>query len=110
MLTSPVEMPNGTLDLLVLRVLLMGPQHGWAVCQRIQQVSNNAIQLQQGSLYPALQRLERRHWIKSRWGATGNNRRARYYELTPAGREQLEMEKDNWQRLTAAVAQILETA
>lgn len=110
MLTSPIEMPNGTVDLLVLRVLLMGPQHGWAVCQRIQQVSRNAIQLQQGSLYPALQRLERRRWIKSKWGASENNRRARFYELTPAGHKQLEAEEDNWRRLTEAVAQILATA
>ncbi len=105
-----VSMPNGTLDLLVLRVLLTGPQHGWAVCQRILQVSGNVIQLQQGTLYPALQRLERRRWIKSRWATTDNNRRARFYELTPAGREQLEAEENNWRRLTAAVDQILGTA
>jgi PadR family transcriptional regulator PadR len=110
MLASPIEMPNGTLDLLVLRVLLMGPQHGWAVCQRIQQVSDNAIQLQQGTVYPALQRLERQGWIKSRWAATENNRRARYYELTSAGRKQLETETANWRRLTATINQILETA
>jgi transcriptional regulator len=104
-----LDLPQGTLDLLMLRTLSLGSQHGWAVAQRIQQISGDVLQIQQGSLYPALHRLERRGWIKSRWGASENNRRARFYELTAAGRKQLQHEESNWQRLTTAVAQILET-
>ncbi|PYX98050.1 MAG: PadR family transcriptional regulator [Acidobacteria bacterium] len=83
--------------------------HGWAISERIQQISNEVLQVQQGSLYPALHRLERRGWIKARWGTSENNRRAKYYELTRAGRKQLESEQDSWRKLTTAVAQILET-
>jgi transcriptional regulator len=102
-----VDLPQGTLDLLVLRVLDLAPQHGWGISERIQQISASALQVQQGSLYPALHRLERRGWIKAEWKTTENNRRARFYELTRAGRKQLATETDEWNRLTAAVALFL---
>jgi PadR family transcriptional regulator len=105
-----IDLPQGTLDLLILRTLALGPNHGWAISERIHQISSKVLQIQQGSLYPALHRLERRGWIKARWGASENNRRAKYYELTDAGRKQLETEKDEWQKLAAAVAQVLGTA
>src|SRR5712664_2981755 len=98
-----IDLPQGTLDLLVLKTLALGPQHGWAISERIQQISSNVLQVQQGSLYPALHRLERRGWIKARWGASENNRHAKYYELTTAGRKQLERETDAWRALAAAV-------
>ena len=104
-----IELPQGTLDLLILRTIALGPQHGWAISQRIQQVSSDVLQVQQGSLYPALHRLERRGWIESSWDVSDNNRRAKYYQLTPAGRRQLETETQTWQKLVAAVAQVLET-
>src|SRR5437763_13783741 len=104
-----IDLPQGTLDLLILRTLALEPQHGWAISERIHQVSSQALFVQQGSLYPALHRLERKGWIKARWGASENNRRAKYYELTRAGRKQLESEQDSWRKLTTAVAQILET-
>jgi len=97
-------------DLLILRTLSLGPNHGWAISERIHQISSKVLQVQQGSLYPALHRLERRGWIKARWGASDNNRRAKYYELTTAGRKQLEAEKSQWKKLSAAVAQVLEGA
>jgi PadR family transcriptional regulator, regulatory protein PadR len=104
-----LDLPQGTLDLLILRTLSLGPQHGWAVSERVQQMSSDVLRIQQGSLYPALHRLERKGWIKARWGASENNRRAKYYELTKNGQRQLEVEKDAWQKLTAAVAQVLGT-
>ena len=104
-----VDLPQGTLDLLILRTLALEPQHGWAISERIQQVSRDVLQVQQGSLYPALHRLERRGWIKAHWGTSENNRRAKYYELTRAGRRQLETETGAWRALTAAVDHILET-
>jgi transcriptional regulator len=105
-----IDLPQGTLDLLILRTLALDPQHGWAISERVQQISSDVLQIQQGSLYPALHRLERRGWIKARWGASENNRRAKYYELTRSGRKQLQAETTAWRKLTAAVAQILETA
>lgn len=102
-----LDLPQGTLDLLILRTLAIGPQHGWAISERVQQVSGEVLRIQQGSLYPALHRLERRGWIKARWGTSDNNRRARYYELTKAGHKQLAAEQDAWETLTAAVAQVL---
>src|SRR5215470_14188211 len=105
-----IDLPQGTLDLLILRTLSLKPLHGWAVSVRIQQISSDVLRVQQGSLYPALHRLERRGWIKARWGKSENNRRAKFYEITKAGRRQLEIEQDTWQKLTAAVSQILETA
>jgi len=105
-----IDLPQGTLDLLILRTLALEPQHGWAISERIQQISSDVLRVRQGSLYPALHRLERRGWIKARWGTSENNRRAKYYELTKTGRKQLEVEKDAWDKLTAAVAQVLGTA
>src|SRR5271157_5590397 len=104
-----IELPQGTLDLLILRTLALEPQHGWAISERIHQISSDVLLIQQGSLYPALHRLERRGWIKAKWGTSENNRRAKYYELTRAGQKQLEVETESWQRLTAAVALILES-
>lgn len=105
-----IDLPQGTLDLLILRTVALEPQHGWAISERIQQISSDVLRVQQGSLYPALHRLERRGWIRARWGTSENNRRAKYYELTKTGRKQLEVEKDAWDKLTAAVAQVLGTA
>ena len=105
-----LDLPQGTLDLLILKALSLGPQHGWAISERLHQVSHATLLVQQGSLYPALHRLERRGWIKARWGASDNNRRAKYYELTRPGRKQLEAEADTWSRLTAAVALVLRMA
>src|SRR6202166_2830049 len=105
-----IDLPQGTLDLLILKTLALGPQHGWAISERIQQISQDVLTVQQGSLYPALHRLERRGWIKARWGASENNRRAKFYELTAAGRKQLGREQSAWNKLTAAVAQVLKIA
>ena len=105
-----VDLPQGTLDLLILRTLVTGAEHGWAISERIHQVSSKVLQVHQGSLYPALHRLERRGWISAKWGTSENNRRAKYYELTKKGRKQLEAEQDEWKKLAAAVAQVLETA
>ena len=104
---SRIDLPQGTLDLLILRTLSLEPQHGWGISERVQQMSSEVLCIQQGSLYPALHRLERRGWIKARWGTSENNRRARYYELTKAGRKQFEAEAGLWKRLTAAVNQVL---
>jgi|SRR4051812_31764397 len=104
-----IELPQGTLDLLILKTLGLGAQHGWAISERVQQISRDVLQIQQGSLYPALHRLERRGWIKARWGTSENNRRAKYYELTKSGQRQLKAEESAWRKLTAAVAQVLET-
>ena len=105
-----IDLPQGTLDLLILRTLALEPLHGWAVSERLQQISSDLLRVQQGSLYPALHRLERRGWIKSRWGTSENNRRAKFYELTKIGRRQLEIERDAWEKLMAVVRQILEMA
>jgi PadR family transcriptional regulator PadR len=101
---------QGTLDLLILKTLLLEPMHGWGIAQRIQQVSKEVLQVQQGSLYPALYRLERKGLIEAEWGASENNRRAKYYQLTRAGREQLQKELAEWERLSSAVALILQRA
>jgi len=103
-----IELPQGTLDLLILKALALRPQHGWAVSERIQQISKDVLRVQQGSLYPSLHRLERRGWIKARWAASENNRRAKYYELTRTGRKQLEIETKAWRKLTSAVDQVLD--
>jgi len=105
-----IELPQGTLDLLILKTLALGPQHGWAVSVRVRQISGEVLTIQQGSLYPALHRLQRRGWIKARWGTSDNNRRAKYYELTRSGAKQLEAEKIAWRKLAAAVSQVLGTA
>jgi PadR family transcriptional regulator PadR len=105
------EVLPGTLDLLVLKTLeTIGPMHGWGLAQRIQQVSEDVLQLNQGTLYPALLRLEQRGWVTSKWAVTENNRRARYYSITRAGRKQLQEETDNWDRMTAVINRILERA
>jgi PadR family transcriptional regulator PadR len=102
-----IDLPQGTLDLLILRTLGRGPEHGWGISERVQQMSSDVLCIQQGSLYPALHRLERRGWIKAEWGTSDNNRRAKFYELTADGLKQLETEKEEWNRLAAAVAQVL---
>jgi PadR family transcriptional regulator PadR len=107
---SRIDLPQGTLDLLILRTLSLEPQHGWAISQRIQQTTGDVLQVQQGSLYPALHRLERKGWIKASWHQTENNRRARYYNLTAKGRKHLDSEREAWHKLVAAVGQVLETA
>lgn len=103
-----LDLPQGTLDLLILKAVSLAPLHGWAISERIADVSHAALQVPQGSLYPALHRLERRGWIAAQWGVSDNNRRAKYYELTRSGRRQLEEEADDWRRLTAAVALVLD--
>ena len=105
-----LELPQGTLDLLILKAIALEPQHGWAISERLHQISSATLQIRQGSLYPALHRLQRRGWIKAHWGMSDNNRRAKYYELTRKGRAQLDAETSAWRRLTAAIAQVLETA
>jgi PadR family transcriptional regulator PadR len=109
-MSPSVEILQGTLDLLVLKTLALEPMHGWGIAQRIQQVSREVLQIQQGSLYPALFRLERKGLICAEWGASENNRRAKYYSLTKAGREQLEKEVADWDTMSAAVALILQRA
>jgi|ERR1700691_1534801 PadR family transcriptional regulator PadR len=104
------ELLQGTLDLLILKTLALGPQHGYGVSLRIQQISREALQVRQGSLYPALHRLEHRGWIASDWGESENNRRAKFYRLTTSGKKRLEVEETNWERLSEAIRLILETA
>ena len=103
-----LDLPQGTLDLLILKALSLEPMHGWAISERLHQVSRTTLQIPQGSLYPALHRLERRGWIKPEWGASENNRKAKYYQLTHAGRKQLGAEAHAWERLTKAVGLILD--
>jgi PadR family transcriptional regulator PadR len=107
--TQRIDLPQGTLDLLILRTLSLGRQHGWAISERVQQISSDVLKIQQGSLYPALHRLERRGWIKASWGTSDNNRRAKFYELTAAGRKRLRQETDNWNRLVTAIGSALGT-
>ncbi len=106
-MTGHIDLPQGTLDLLILRTVALGPQHGWAISERVQQMSSDVLRIQQGSLYPALHRLERRGLIKAHWGTSDNNRRAKFYELTGTGRRQLDADQKAWDKLTAAVAQVL---
>ncbi|HIE92442.1 MAG TPA: PadR family transcriptional regulator [Acidobacteria bacterium] len=105
---SRTDLLQGTLDLLVLKTLSTGARHGWGISQRIHQMSKDVLQVNQGSLYPALHRLEQQGWIRARWGKSENNRQAKYYELTPRGRRQLDEEIENWVRLSTAVAGIVE--
>jgi PadR family transcriptional regulator PadR len=104
------DLLQGTLDMLILKTLALEPMHGWGISQRIQQISNGVLSINQGSLYPALYRLEQQGWITSEWGNSENNRQAKFYELTKAGRKQLTEETENWERLSTAIGQILETA
>ncbi len=110
---SPVqrtELLQGTLDMLILKIVALGPVHGYGISQRIQQISKEVLQVQQGSLYPALHRLEKRAWIEAEWGESESGRQAKFYKLSPLGRKQLAMEKASWRRLSDAVTLILETA
>ena len=107
---SRLDLLQGTLDLLILRTLRLTEMHGWAISERIQQISGDVLQVNQGSLYPALHRLEHRGWIRAKWGLSELGRRARFYELTAGGRKQLEVERENWARLTAAIGRVLESA
>jgi PadR family transcriptional regulator PadR len=106
-MSRPTDLVQGTLDLLILKTLALGPMHGWAIAQRIQQLSKDVLQVQQGSLYPALHRLEQQAWIEAEWGESDNNRRAKFYSLTGAGRRQLEHETINWERLSTAISAIV---
>jgi len=107
---KPTDLIQGMLDLLILRTLQLEPLHGWAVAQRIRQLSKDVLQVQQGSLYPALHRLEARGWIRAEWKASEKGRRAKYYTLTAAGRKQLGREQDDWARLSSAIALVLKKA
>ena len=107
---SKTDLLQGTLDLLILKTLALEPMHGWGIAHRIEQVSEAVLSVQQGSLYPALHRLEKQGWIASEWKTTENNRAARYYRLTPAGRRQLHDETENWARVSTAIAKVLGTA
>jgi transcriptional regulator len=103
------DLPQGTLDLLILKTLALEPQHGWAISERLHQISHATVQVRQGSLYPALHRLERRGWIKARWATSEHNRRAKYYELTRRGHAQLEDQTDAWRALAAAINAVIDT-
>src|ERR1051325_8211257 len=105
-----IDLLQGTLDMLVLKTLSRGPAHGYAIARWIQQTTDDALRLEEGTLYPALYRMERKGWIASRWGLSENNRRARYYRLTPAGRKQLEAESTAWASISLAIAKIMRTA
>jgi PadR family transcriptional regulator, regulatory protein PadR len=107
---SKSDLLQGTLDVLILKVVALGPIHGYAIAQRLQQMSGDVLQVQQGSLYPALHRLEKRRWLKAEWAATDTGREARFYSLTRLGRQQLEEQRANWDRLSAAISGILRTA
>ena len=107
-MSKPTDLVQGTLDLLILKTLALEPMHGWGIAQRIRQVSGEVLQVNQGALYPALHRLEQSGRIRAKWGESDNNRRAKFYSLTPAGRKYLEREQANWQRLSTAIGVVLE--
>jgi PadR family transcriptional regulator, regulatory protein PadR len=107
---KPIDLVQGTLDLLILKSLALEPQHGWAIAARIRQLSNGVLLVQQGSLYPALQRLEHQGWIAAKWGVSDQKRRAKFYSLTRAGRKQLVREAASWERLAAAITFVVRTA
>ena len=109
-MTKPTDLVQGTLDLLIMRTIATEQLHGWAIAQRIQLLSKDVLQVNQGSLYPALQRLERQGWLTADWGMSETNRRARFYRLTAAGRRRLEQERADWERLSAAISLVLRTA
>ena len=108
-MSKPTDLVQGTLDLLILKTVALEPMHGWAVAQRIRQVSGNVLQVNQGALYTALHRLEQQGWIQAEWGESENNRRAKYYSLTKAGKKYLQKEEANWQRLSTAIGLVLKT-
>ena len=103
-----LDLPQGTLELLILKTLALGPRHGWGISERVRQVSGEVLEIRQGSLYPALHRLERRGWIAAPWGTSEHNRRAKYYTLTAKGRRQLRSDVEAWRALTTAVGQVLD--
>ena len=105
-----LDLPQGTLDLLILKTLSWGPAHGYAVARWIEEITNDGLQIEEGSLYPALYRLERRGWIEAEWGISENNRKAKFYQLTPSGRAALRSEQSSWERYTRAVANVLQPA
>jgi PadR family transcriptional regulator PadR len=109
-MSDRADLLQGTLDLLILRTLALGPMHGWGVSQRIQELSRDVLQVNQGSLYPALHRLEHRGWITSEWGQSDNNRRARFYRLSAAGQRRLDSEREEWRRFVTAVDAVLVAA
>ena len=109
-MSRPTDLVQGTVDLLILKTIALEPMHGWAIAQRIRQLSNDILQVQQGSLYPALQRLERQGWITAEWGASENNRRARFYRLTKAGQKRLAQEEAAWERLSSGIGLVLKKA
>jgi transcriptional regulator len=109
-MSGRIDLPQGTLDLLILKIVSLEPQHGWAISQRLQQISTGVVRVQQGSLYPSLHRLERRGWIKATWAPSDNNRNAKYYELTAAGRRRLAADAASWRVLARTIGQILDTA
>ncbi len=109
-MSKPTDLIQGTLDLLIMKTIALEPAHGWAIAQRIRQISNQVLLVQQGSLYPALHRLEQQGWITSKWGDSENNRRAKYYSLTRTGKAHLERELAQWDRLATAIALVLQTA
>ena len=106
---KPTDLVQGTLDLLVLKTLELHPMHGWGIAQRIRQISNEVLQVNQGALYPALHRLEQQGWIRAKWGESDNNRRAKYYSLTRDGAKYLERQREHWNRLSVAIDAVLET-
>ncbi len=107
---KPTDLVQGTVDLLIMKTIALAPMHGWAIAQRIRQLSDEILQLPQGSLYPALQRLERQGWITADWGTSENNRRARFYRLTKAGKKRLEQEEATWERLSSGIGLVLRKA
>jgi PadR family transcriptional regulator PadR len=109
-MSKPTDLVQGTLDLLILRVIALEPMHGWAIAQRIRQMSNDELRVGQGSLYPALHKLEQQGWIEADWAGSENNRRAKYYTLTPAGRKALKAETAQWERLSAAISLVVRPA
>jgi len=109
-MSKPTDLVQGTVDLLILKTVVLRPMHGWAIAQRIRQISANVLQVNQGALYPALHRLEQQGWIRAEWGESENNRRAKYYSLTRAGRRYLRDEQANWERLSTAIGMVLGTS
>jgi transcriptional regulator len=109
-MSKPTDLVQGTLDLLIMRTIVTETMHGWAIAQRIQFLSKDVLQVNQGSLYPALQRLERQGWITADWGVSENNRRARFYRLTAPGKRRLQQERSDWDRLSAAISLVMRTA
>jgi transcriptional regulator len=107
-MSKPSDLVQGTLDLLILKILLLEPQHGWAISLRLKQISGDVLQVSDGSLYPALHKLEQGGWIKAEWKPSDNNRRAKYYSLTQLGQRELEKEAENWRRLSAAISLVVE--